>query len=313
MKIDVVLPTYNRSALLADAVESFLAATPPEDAVCRLVIANNNSRDETEATARRFVDRHPDRITYLFEARQGKHHALNAAIAASTADVIAFFDDDEILDPDWLRVIARRFGDPTLDYLGGEVRGLWEIPGPDWIPSGFNGVLGLVNNGEQTLQYHQPGFDGMLTGANAAIRKHVLGRCGPFSDRYMYAEDRYMHLQLGRIGARGIYDPALIVSHRVPAWRLTKKYWRHWAFNEGRVVARGNLETGLLFPSILGVPRWMWRRALQSVWRRMVRLGPSQRAVRFEAELRLIELYGYVTVATFGRADRYIDRTAMRK
>lgn len=310
MRIDVVLPTYNRCDLLQKAIDSLLAAVVPEGVEARLVVVDNNSRDGTKLLVTEYVTRYPGRIHYLFEGKQGRHHALNAAIEQSSANVVAFFDDDELVERNWLVVIAQNFADPEVDYIGGEMRPDWQEAAPDWLPSSYTGVLGIVNNGDQRRQYGSPGFVAMLTGGNNAIRRSVLQRCGPYSPEFMYAEDRYMYMQLERIGAVGFYDPELVVLHYVPRKRLTKAYYRHWAFTEGLTLGKIAREKPLEVRSLFGAPLWMWRRAAEAAGDTVVRLGRSQRGRRFQSQLRLLEFWGYLSARTLRLKERYRDRTS---
>ena len=293
MAIDTILCTYNRSDRLGPAIDSFVAATVPAGVTARLLVVDNNSRDDTAAVLARYAAAHPGRILALSEPRQGKCHGLNTAVGHATAEVIAFYDDDERLAPDWLCVLARNFADPIVDYVGGEMRPDWQQPPPAWFPPGYKGVIGIVQNGPERREYRSPGFTGMPVGGNYAIRRSVLDRCGPFSDRLMYAEDRYMYIQLQRVGARGWYDPDLLVMHDVPVWRLTKRYYRHWAFTEGRNNARAMMdEQGR---HIIAPPRWMLARAAQHA----VGLVRGERAGdRFQAQLQAIELAGFAMECT---------------
>ena len=290
MHIDTLLPTYNRCGLLARALDSFLVAERPENAVVTLIVVDNNSTDATSNVVADYVAKYPDRIRYLFEPKQGKHHALNAGLECSCADVIALFDDDEVLERNWYKVVVG-------------------ASKPHWLPSGYPGVLGIIHNGEQRLQYGSAGLPGMLTGGNSAIRRAVLERCGPYSADFMYAEDRYMYMQLQRLGAVGFYDPDLIVFHHVPPWRLTKTYYRHWVFTEGRIKGKVARQAPTEQRSLLGAPLWMWRRAVESACDLMLWLGrPPHR--RFQLELQLIEFWGYLSARALRLADKYQDRTS---
>ncbi len=310
MKIDVLLATYNRSALLRRAIDSFLAAEEPSGVQSRLIVIDNNSRDDTQQVAQPYAVLHPDRIILLFEGRQGKFHALNAGIAHSDADVVAMFDDDERLMPNWLSVIARNFADPAVDFIGGEVRPDWQSPAPDWLPTGYTGVIGVIKHGTVRRPYGKAGVDAMLTGGNTAIRRDVLDRCGPYRGDFMYAEDRFMDLQLKRIGAVGYYEPDLVVFHHVPQSRLTKPYYRHWVFTEGRTIAKEDRVGDASARRVLGAPPWMWARACASLAGLATSLGRGQQRRRFNTELQLIEFWGYLTVSLLRLPDRYRDRTA---
>lgn len=289
MRIDVVCATYNRAALLRNALESLAAARIPPGCVLGLVVVDNNSKDNTRGIVEAFAARAAFSVTYLFEPQQGRHHALNTGIASSSADVIAHFDDDEVVDADWVAVMHAAFSDAAVDFIGGPAIPLWRAPPPGWLPKvGYGGVLGVVDNGPVRRAYGEPGFNAMLTGANCAFRKTILDACGPYSSAFMYAEDRYLWNQLLRIGARGWWVPELIVHAEVPEKRLTKTYYRRWAAQEGR--NRGKMarrEAG----HVLGAPRWMWREVAGHAAR--VLRGGGDASRRFTAELELRRFGGY--------------------
>ena len=299
MRIDVVLATYNRAGLLGPAIQSFAAGASACPA--RLLVVDNNSSDDTRATVEAAQAAHPGvAIEYLFEPKQGKAHALNLGIAHSDADVIAFFDDDEQVAPDWLAVLARAFADPKLEFAGGPVRPDWSAPVPGWVPhERYNGVLSLVDDGAERRWYGEPGFKGMLIGANAAMRRDALRRVGPYTTRYKWAEDREMYARLLATGSKGAYLPDLVVYHHVPAKRLTKRYYRQWAYSEGRTngSALRAMEVCDEPPArlALGAPLWMWRRTLQAMGlaARGYVLGRANDAKTFAAELDLRQFVGF--------------------
>ena len=312
MRIDAILPTFNRANLVVKALESALAAAVPSGCEIRFFVVDNNSRDETREMIASYSQSHENKITYLFEPQQGRHHALNNGIAHSTADVIAFFDDDERLPANWFEVIAEAFQNEAVDYIAGPVKPDWNAPAPSWLPQdGYGGVLGIIDNGTERRRYGASGFMGMPTGGNFAIRKSVLDRCGPYSPEFMYSEDRYMYEQLIKIDAAGFYLPELFVYHLIPSKRLQKAYFRRWAYTEGR--NRGKLERQARGTpgSLLGAPLWKWRQVAGAAGTILAGLLRPRRdaAGRFKAELDVIQFLGFYS----GRnlrfiKDRYVDR-----
>lgn len=305
----MVLPTYNRSALLRLAAGSFLRARVPEGVTTRLLVVDNNSHDDTAEMAQSFAGPSKGRIVYLFEGSQGRGNALNTGISHSDADIIAMFDDDETVDPGWLHRLAIDFADPGIDFVGGKVLPDWQAPPPPWLPLRYSGVIGHIDHGDEPRYFGEDGFDRMLVGGNTAIRRTMLDRCGPYPIENSYAEDRYMDAQLRRVGARGLYDPLLVVQHAVPNWRLTRKYYRHWAFTEGRTVGNEMDRAPPQRRLLLRAPRWMWRRALISVIDMITSFGTARAGHRFQAQLQLIEFWGFLTVRLFGLSLSYRDRT----
>lgn len=52
MKLDVVVPTYNRSQLLRRTITSLLQASIPTGMAVTILIVDNNSKDDTEQVVR---------------------------------------------------------------------------------------------------------------------------------------------------------------------------------------------------------------------------------------------------------------------
>src|SRR5439155_13335200 len=114
-------------------------------------------------------------------------------------------------------------------------------------------------------QQYGPGFEGMLMGGNAIIRRSVLERVGSYSSdlgrtsdgRLLSCEDRDMFNRLLMIGAKGFYRPDLLILHYVPPERLTKRYFRRWSFWHGVSLGVLDRRRPAAVPYLLGVPRYM--------------------------------------------------------
>ena len=95
MTLDVILPTFNREALLARALDSLQRARVPARLNVRVLVVDNGSTDGTRALVRKEVARFDGCLEYLFVPTPGKPHALIAGIAATAGSLIGLIDDDE--------------------------------------------------------------------------------------------------------------------------------------------------------------------------------------------------------------------------
>ena len=75
LSLDVVIPTYNRRAMLARTLDSLLAAAEPQSLDVRVIVVDNNSTDDTRAFVHSQRQRFAGRLDYLFERRQGRSFA----------------------------------------------------------------------------------------------------------------------------------------------------------------------------------------------------------------------------------------------
>ena len=301
MTLDVLIPTYNRSALLRRTLDSLMAADQPQSMPFVVTVCDNNSTDDTAGVVAAYQERFGDRLRYVFERRPGRSSALNSAIAASSGDLVAMIDDDEEVDRSWLSCIERAFRDPGTDFIGGTVVPRWTVAPPQWLPPGYGAVVGRVDSGNDIREFG-PGFDGMLTGGNAVIRRRVLTRVGPYrtdlgrsATRLMSCEDEDAFKRLLAAGARGFYRPDLIVHHCVAPERVAKGYFRRWCFWRGVSMGILDRQQPQNVAYLLGVPRYLYGRAVRSaagIAAGIVR--GHQPAPRFEAELAWWDLIGFV-------------------
>jgi glycosyltransferase involved in cell wall biosynthesis len=92
MTLGVVVITYNRTALLAQALESVLRQTRPADA---LLVVDDGSTESTAALQQRVGDA----VRWHRQENAGPSVARNTGLALSTTDTLLFLDDDDLLEP----------------------------------------------------------------------------------------------------------------------------------------------------------------------------------------------------------------------
>lgn len=294
MRIDVVLRTCNRRAMLGDAVASFFAADHA-GVEARLLVVDNNSTDGTQELLAELAARHGARLVPLAERRPGGQHALNRGIAESSAPVVAFFDDDERIATGWLQAIRTEFADPATDYIAGPVRPADGFVLPEWVPAGFGGVLGIIDS-SPTRRAFETGFAAMLTQGNCALRRSVLAEAGPYPDDLPTAEDRWLNQWLIDHGKRGFYCPELAVEHAMQPARVTPGYFRRWAAREGRDLFVCDRLAGRPAPFRKA---WYWHQLVRAAgdW---LRPGTSK-ARRLQGELSLRVAHSYLSAAWAAR------------
>jgi glycosyltransferase involved in cell wall biosynthesis len=300
LRLDVLIPTHNRARQLEQCIASVLRAAPADGLEVHVTVICNACADDSWETVARYQAVYPGRISAIRERRQGKSKALNAGIAATSGDLVGMIDDDEEVDVNWLRVIARAFADADLDFAGGPYVPVWDTPAPAWMPDDYLAVLGAVDNGAETRLYTRD-LPGILKGGNAVIRRRVLERVGRYAEhlgpgsfsRLFSCEDEDMYWRLLEMGARGKYFPELVIFHYIAAARLSREYYRRWCFWRG--VSRGLMDRRHPLPVkyLAGVPRFIWGRAGRAMLRLALWLPNRQARELFADELRVWDLAGY--------------------
>jgi glycosyltransferase involved in cell wall biosynthesis len=305
--VSVVLCTFNRSQLLADAIEALLRqapGTPPYE----VVVVDNHSTDATRKVVERFME--SGIVRYEFEAQQGLSHARNRGIAVSQAAIVAFTDDDVRVDATWVRSIVRAFDERLdVDMVGGRVQPEWEAPAPPWLSFTGTAPLALADYGDRAFHV-TPLRPVCLIGANIAVRRRVFERVGGFSavlqrigNRVGSTEDHEFLTRLLAAGVSALYDPRINVRTVVPRARLSKRYHRAWHQGHGRFYALMHEPTfeQSTRGTVLGVPAHVYRSAVRECTAWLASVLSRRRSEAFAHELQLRFLSAFAIHRIFRR------------
>lgn len=101
-RFSIVIPSYDRSALLVEAVDSALAQ---EAADFEVIVVDDGSTDDT----RQVMDSYGDRIRYIHQENGGLAAARNRGVAASRGEFVAFLDSDDLLERLFLQRVQTTF------------------------------------------------------------------------------------------------------------------------------------------------------------------------------------------------------------
>jgi glucosyl-dolichyl phosphate glucuronosyltransferase len=298
MRISVILCTYNRCRSLARALESVAASKLSESITWEVLVVDNNSNDQTRAVVEDFCRRYPGRFRYLFDPRPGKSHALNTGIREARGDILAFTDDDVIVETTWLQNLTA--GLHNGEWVGAGGRALPErtfLP-PAWLSvegPGAMAPLGLFDPGPEAGQLAESPF-----GNNMAFRKEMFEKYGSFRTDLGPSPDRKIprpneDTEFGRrllaAGERLHYEPSAIVLHPVSENRLRKDYLLAWWFDKGRADIRefgSSTDTRWL---IGGTPLYLFRRLAVWTLQWLVTLDPS---ARFDCRCKVWSVAGKI-------------------
>lgn len=311
MRLDVIVPTYNRQDLLPLSLNSLFAAEIPSGLEVMITVVDNNSTDGTRQVIESFIEKFGNRIQYRFEKQQGRSHALNAGITATSGDLIGIIDDDEEVDPTWYKAAFEAFSTKDLDFIGGPYLPNWSITPPEWLPREYGGVVGWVDGGEKEVPFDS-NYPGILMGGNVVLKRSIIEKVGLYTtwlgrtDKgLLTGEDEELYGRLLASGARGMYLPHLMIYHHITPDRLTKSYFRRWCFWRGVSLGLLDRTRKQPVPYLFGIPRWHYRKAARGLFSTMRYLvvKPQNPASAFAAELGVWDWLGLVYGRHFRRAD----------
>jgi len=109
--IAVIVPCYNEEETITATCESLLALEYPTDKL-EVILVDDGSTDGTAAAIAQFAG-HPQ-VRIISKENGGKHTALNAGIASTSAEFIGCLDADSFVEPDALHEIVPCFADARV-------------------------------------------------------------------------------------------------------------------------------------------------------------------------------------------------------
>lgn len=231
IEVSVIIATYNRAACLLRTLESLKRQTC-DPAVFEIVAVNNNSTDDTDDVCARFAAEHPAlNFRMVHEPKQGLSHARNCGIAASRGAYIVIIDDDEEVNPDFVKEYHAFFSlCPDVAACGGRIVPLYEFPVPKWLsPYAERPIAGQLDLGEDIREFPRKSYPG---GGNMGIRRSAVERYGAFNPALgrtgtnpMGGEEKDLFSRLRAGGEKIYYLPDAIIYHIIPESKLTTEYF----------------------------------------------------------------------------------------
>lgn len=289
MKISIILCTYNRAVSLAAALESIAASQLPATDDWELLVVDNNSKDQTRDVVEEFMRRYPGRCHYLFEPREGKSYALNTGVGQACGEILAFVDDDVVVEVKWLQNLTAVFQSEQWAGAGGRILPERNFTPPPWLSlEGRYALapLAIFSLGAQPGELAEPPF-----GTNMAFRAKVFAKVGGFRTDLgprpgseIRGEDTEFGMRVLAARFRLWYEPSAIVYHSLPLHRLQKSYFLAWWYDKARADVRAEEASHRTRFSIAGVPLYTFRRLIVWTIRWMISGKPSH---RFSCKLKV--------------------------
>ncbi|MFL6110411.1 MAG: glycosyltransferase [Catenulispora sp.] len=218
--ISVVIATRERPEQLARCLESVARLRYRDYEV--IVVDNAPASGATERLVR---ERFGHLVEYVTEPRRGLAAAHNRGLAAATGEIVAFTDDDVIVDPDWLTALAAGF-------TGGDVGCVTGLILPAELDTAAQIMIethGRFGKGFEQRRHsiREPGPDPLFpftagrfgSGANMAFRTRTLAELGGFDpatgagSRARGGDDLLAFFRTIAAGHTLVYQPEAVIWH----------------------------------------------------------------------------------------------------
>ena len=131
--VDVCIATYKRPNLLKKLLASLAQQTIITAIKFRIIIIDNDAEKSAENVVHGFFS--DKTLTYIYDVQPQKNIALtrNKALEYANASYIAFIDDDEWAESDWLANLLSTASEYNADVVFGTV--IYQLPenAPNWL------------------------------------------------------------------------------------------------------------------------------------------------------------------------------------
>lgn len=295
MNISIIVCTYNRSKSLNRTLNSIREMDIPVELEWELIVIDNNSNDNTREVVKEYQKKSQFQIRYLKEQQQGLSFARNRGIQEGKGKILAFTDDDVLVDRNWLKNIQKTFEKYNAACMGGKILPVWEKPKPDWLTTDLYGNLALLDYGESIIYLDKP----KIWGANIVIKKSMFKKYGGFNTilgrtpckLFGFEETEFLETLI-KNNEKVLYTPDILVHHYIPKSRIAKKYFRKWWFDNGELKA--HLMGKYNFRKFLNTPYYIYIDTIKS-FLEYLKAALFRRSDPFQKELVLFNYLGLIS------------------
>lgn len=301
MKLSVVVCTFNRSESLRRMLTSLREAVVPNHLSCEVIVVDNNSPDDTQTVLKEIGNHHDSIVRFVVEESMGLSQARNRGIREARGEIIAFTDDDVIVDKYWIQRVDTAFKEhDDVACVGGRILPLFEISRPKWLKSKLFTLLGLLDHGDSPAYLDEP----LIWGANFAVKSEMFPKYGPFDlklgrrpGKLYSCEETEFLWRLINSGEKLLYYPSSIIYHLVPAHRMSKNYFRKWKFDQGELEA--TLKGDTKYTKIMWVPSLTIGQLARQLIVGLVKISLLTKD-RFDHELAICHILGFLSARIRG-------------
>ena len=221
--VSVIIPTYNRSALLLETLGSVFAQTFADYEV---IVVDDGSPDDTQAVLAPLVAE--GRVRSLTQANGGLSAARNTGLAEARGEFVAWIDDDDLWPADKLAVqVAALRARPAAVMHYGASEKFGALRRPPWPAAG-------APDGPAYEAFVRGNW--ILSIGAALVRTAAARAAGAFDADIPAIEDWDFYLRLAKLGEFA-FDPVCVLHYRTHPHNATND-WRRMRHSALRVVAK---------------------------------------------------------------------------
>lgn len=217
--VSVIIATCERADVLQQCLERIFAQ---EYKPFEVIIVDNSTNDDTQQIVKKFdvgayIRKSPDTDNVSYLKNVGLNH--------SRGPIVAFLDDDSLIQPGWMQAVVEAFEDPNVGGVTGRVI-------ESNRPEDCSPVIATLSPSTDMIcnfnnLWPEPTEIDYLYGCNMSWRRTALVASGALDPWMSYSrEEQEWSLRVKKAGYKLVFYPGVTVNHlRAP--RVAKAVQRN--------------------------------------------------------------------------------------
>jgi glucosyl-dolichyl phosphate glucuronosyltransferase len=238
--VSIIICTYKRPILLESTLKSVVDLDFAADQF-EVIVIDNGSDDQSHDVFESINLQGRCQMVYAREATLGLSHARNKGIGLSKGEIVAFLDDDELVDQNWLQELVKPYySDERIACVGGRIVPVFpDNKYPSWYSKDIQGFFGGVDHGEQIHEVNFP--IEYIGGGNMSFNRRLIIESGMFNVRLgiiggssYSGEENELAFRIKNKGFKVLYTPFATTYHLIESERISKQFFYKRLFQSGR-------------------------------------------------------------------------------
>lgn len=233
--VSVIVCTYNRAEMLRAALRDLTNQQTGDSFSVEILVVDDRSTDHTKTVVAQAASMASVPVRYVRGDGRGYTRALNAGLAESRGKWLAFFDDDQLAGPEWLRDLFVAAVEKDAQLVGGPIVLFFLQPEIARLGPVCRALCGEWPNAREARKANHVPLPG---GGNRLVKRTVFDSIGGFDDAIdTGGADTDLIARASAAGFHFAWAPNAVVQHLIPTERTTPARIRRYALQAGCSVA----------------------------------------------------------------------------
>ena len=205
--VTVLIPAHNEESVIVQTVTSVLLSDLND---IRVIVVDDGSTDRTLELLETHFGRN-QAVQIIHQVNRGKAAALNHALSHAQSEMVVTIDADTEIEPDAIRLLLRRFSDPKVAAVAGNVK----VGNRSRWLTRWQALEYITSQNMEKRAFDLLNCITVVPGALGAWRKRAIEDGGGITADTV-AEDADLTIGIRRLGWRITYDEDAIAWTEAP-------------------------------------------------------------------------------------------------